>query len=59
MLAAERGHLEAVRALLQRQDIDIAAVDKDGLSALELAKKGSNDDVVAEIGAFRCRKNDG
>ncbi len=57
MLAAEKGHLEVVRALLQRQDIDIAAVDNDGLDAFGWARKGSNDDVVAEIGAFRRRNN--
>merc|ERR1712156_616520 len=42
MCAAEHGHLEIVKVLMQHPDININATDNDGLSALSVAMEAGH-----------------
>lgn len=45
MCAAEHGHLEIVKVLMQHPDININATDNDGLSALSVAMEAGHRDI--------------
>merc|ERR1712048_832419 len=45
MCAAEHGHMEIVKHLLQHPDINISATDNDGLTALSVAMEAGYRDI--------------
>ena len=42
MCAAEHGHIEIVKLLMQHPDINLSATDNDGLTALSVAMEAGH-----------------
>jgi hypothetical protein len=55
MCAAEHGHTDIVKLLLQQPDVDTAATDRDGLTALDVAMEAGHKDVGVIIYASSSR----
>merc|ERR1712168_634833 len=45
MCAAEHGHIEIVKLLMQHPDINLSATDNDGLTALSVAMEAGHRDI--------------